>query len=134
MSNSKGWIGVDLDGTLAHYETYQGPTHIGDAIPKMLERVLDWINEGKIVKIFTARALNPISVPYIELWLENHGIGGLEITAIKDSHMIELWDDRCIQVIKNQGIPILEQALEAQADAQMDMEQWRAFHGPNRTR
>ena len=50
-----GWIGVDLDGTLAHYDTWRGPAHIGEPIPKMLERVKWWVSQGKTVQIFTAR-------------------------------------------------------------------------------
>ena len=26
----KGWIGVDLDGTLAHYDKWRGVEHVGD--------------------------------------------------------------------------------------------------------
>ncbi len=39
MSNSNsGWIGVDLDGTLAHYEGWNGANHIGEPLAPMLER------------------------------------------------------------------------------------------------
>jgi hydroxymethylpyrimidine pyrophosphatase-like HAD family hydrolase len=101
--SSRGWIGVDLDGTLAHYEGWKGATHIGDAVPRMLERVKDWIDKGHQVKIFTARANDPISIPYIKLWLEQNGLPELEITATKDFAMIVLWDDRCVQVVPNTG-------------------------------
>lgn len=104
----RGWYGVDLDGTLAHYSGWQGPTHIGEPIPAMLERVKEWIKNGVCVKIFTARANDKIAIPFIEMWLEQHGIGGLEITATKDYGMIELWDDRCVQVIRNTGIPVAD--------------------------
>ena len=50
-----GWIGVDLDGTLAEYGGWKGPDHIGPPVPKMLERVKSWIAEGRDVRIFTAR-------------------------------------------------------------------------------
>ena len=33
-----GWIGVDLDGTLATYEEWRGLEHIGDPVPAMKER------------------------------------------------------------------------------------------------
>ncbi len=57
MSNHpKGWIGVDLDGTLAIYEKWIGAKDIGDPIPKMVDRVKAWLAEGKYdVKIMTAR-------------------------------------------------------------------------------
>jgi hypothetical protein len=34
---SGGWIGVDLDGTLAIYGGWTGPRSIGEPVPKMLE-------------------------------------------------------------------------------------------------
>jgi hypothetical protein len=104
MTKTKGWIGVDLDGTLAHYEGWVGPEHIGEPIPMMMQRVKRWLREGREVKIFTARVSEPESRPHIEAWLERHGIGGLEITNVKDLHMDELWDDRVVQVRPNTGI------------------------------
>ena len=98
-----GWIGVDLDGTLAHYTGYAGPEAIGEPVPLMLTRVKNWIAAGRKVKIFTARADDPVSVGYIKAWLFQHGIGGLEVTNQKDFGMIELWDDRCVQVVMNTG-------------------------------
>ena len=52
---SEGWIGIDLDGTLAEYDGWKGVEHIGKPIPSMVERVKAWIIEGKDVRIFTAR-------------------------------------------------------------------------------
>ena len=48
-------IAVDLDGTLAHYESGQYP-EIGDPIEPMMVRVHKWLDEGQEVIIFTARA------------------------------------------------------------------------------
>ncbi len=100
-----GWIGVDLDGTLAHYTGWRGADHIGEPIPAMLARVKAWVSEGTTVKIFTARACIPEQVEPIRDWLETHGIGGLEITNVKDFSMVELWDDRCVRVVMNTGQP-----------------------------
>ena len=103
-NNDKGWIAVDLDGTLAEYqEGYVSEGKIGDPIPKMMDRVKRWLKEGKKVKIFTARAKTSELIPPIEEWLEKHGLGDLEITNEKDMHLTELWDDRAIQIIKNTG-------------------------------
>lgn len=102
---SKGWIGVDLDGTLAYYDGWKGPEHIGDPVPVMLERVHLWLSKGFKVKIFTARAGVPEQIPYVVDWLKKYGLGDLEITNIKDFAMIELWDDRCVRVIQNTGEP-----------------------------
>lgn len=101
----KGWIGVDLDGTLAHYDGWRGPEHIGKPVPVMLARVKEWVAQGVTVKIFTARCCIPEQVPPIREWLERYSLGGLEVTNVKDFGMIELWDDRCVRVIPNTGQP-----------------------------
>lgn len=93
----KGYIGVDLDGTLAEYHGWQGIEHIGDPVSKMLERVKQWIENGQEVRIITARAENGSkAIKYIEEWLEKNGIGGLEITNEKTMDMIVLYDDRAV--------------------------------------
>lgn len=97
------WIGIDLDGTLAHYDGWKGIAHIGNPIKPMLEFVNKLISEGKKLKIFTARAENSLSLPYIEEWLKSHNLPQLEITNRKDFGIIMLYDDRCIQVVSNSG-------------------------------
>jgi len=111
---SKGWIGVDLDGTLAHYEGWRADGSIGEPVPLMVQRVTRWLEEGKDVRIFTARVTgrslqdNSDQMYKILAWcLEHIGIS-LPITATKDMQMIELWDDRCVQVIPNTGISLNE--------------------------
>lgn len=107
------WIGVDLDGTLATYDGWQGVKAIGKPIPAMVARVKRWRAEGKCVKIFTARmhghgapiigggkedALTPI-----QEWCKEHIGEVLPVTNTKDFGMVELWDDRAIQIIANTG-------------------------------
>lgn len=104
----KGWIAVDLDGTLAKYNGWQGESHIGDPIPEMVARVQNWVSEGVDVRIFTARAWKgqpnlDECIKTIQIWCEKHLGYILPITAEKDYGMIELWDDRCVQVIPNTG-------------------------------
>lgn len=123
-----GWIGVDLDGTLAHYEGFVGPEHIGEPIPLMVQRVKNWLAQGKDVRIFTARidgAVTPSAVEIaatmpslgvdkfkdknlvracIEAWCERYIGQKLPITNVKDFEMIELWDDRCVRVVANTGV------------------------------
>lgn len=118
--NRQGWIGVDLDGTLAFYDTWRGSDFIGHPIPLMVERVIKWITEGREVRVVTAR-VHP-SNPYREVcrkaisaWVEEHvfsqlplwfrerGKAKIQITHEKDFSMVELWDDRCVQVIPNTG-------------------------------
>ena len=101
--DSKYWKGVDLDGTLAHYDEWEGEQNIGDPIPAMMKRVKQWIAEGETVKIMTARAGTPLGVKYVKKWLAKHGLGDLEVTNVKDYHMTVLYDDRAVEVIKNTG-------------------------------
>lgn len=101
-----GWIGVDLDGTLAVYDEWRGVEHIGEPIPAMVERVKYWLESGIDVRIFTARvygdgradALRPI-----EAWCAEHIGVVLPVTCQKDYGMVQLWDDRCVPVIPNTG-------------------------------
>ena len=105
--SSTGWIGVDLDGTLAEYHGWQGPEHIGEPVPSMVERVKQWLSEGREVRIFTARAADgAYSHEYIEKWCEEHIGQKLPVTCMKDYGMIELWDDRAVAVVPNTGVRI----------------------------
>jgi len=114
MVRQSGWWAVDLDGTLAFYDGYKGEV-IGAPIPKMIDRVKRWISKGRTVKIMTARVgKHPDSTEddvsrirkMIEDWTEEHIGTRLEVTNEKDYKMIELWDDRCVQVIPNTGEPV----------------------------
>lgn len=109
---SSAWIGVDLDGTLAEYGGWVGPEHIGAPIPKMVDRVKEWLAAGRTVKIFTARvcpAAEEIGEAAharkaIAAWTQNVFGQELEVTATKDFSMTQLWDDRAIQIIENTGV------------------------------
>jgi hypothetical protein len=104
MNTHKGWIGVDLDGTLAHYDEWRGIHHIGKPISAMANRVKQWLAEGKDVRIFTARISGNLSaLGPIESWCRVHLGQTLTVTCEKDMNMIELWDDRCVQVEINTG-------------------------------
>jgi hypothetical protein len=115
------WIGVDLDGTLARD---LGRDEIGGPIEPMLLRVQRWIAEGRTVKIFTARASSPRQVAAIKEWLTAVGLPDLEVTNVKDQRMIELWDDRCVQVTTNLGEPISAKVkLRHRKPARVDREE-----------
>ena len=105
-----GWIGVDLDGTLAHHDGFQGMDHIGEPIPLMVNRVKEWLANGLEVKIMTARISEPTgthNIPeiyeLIQDWCVQHIGVSLPVTCRKDYRMVELWDDRAVRVIKNTG-------------------------------
>jgi hypothetical protein len=104
--SSRGWIGVDLDGTLATYDGWRGIEHIGEPVPAMLARVEQWLSEGRDVRIFTARVSTGDEQgcrPAIEAWCERHLGRVLPITSEKDFGMVSLWDDRCVAVEPNTG-------------------------------
>lgn len=122
----KGWIGVDLDGTLAEYHGWVGVDYIGAPIPCMVERVKKWLAEGKDVRIFTARVDGgtvALSMgdslgelfrdverirTMIQDWCEEHIGARLPVTNVKDYGMVELWDDRAVRVVLNTGCPCCE--------------------------
>lgn len=95
------WIGVDLDATLAVYTKWGDP--IGEPILPMLAKIYKLRAAGKVVKIFTARAEDPGQHAVIRKWLEPLNLQDLEITNVKDLAMIELYDDRAVQMIPNTG-------------------------------
>lgn len=124
---NKPWIGVDLDSTLAQYDGWKGPCHIGEPIKKMVDRVKAWIKSGQEVRIFTARAypigtlfedgrMEPIhcsmslreaeslmAVRCVQGWCAQHIGKVLTVTCVKDFSMVELWDDRCVSLVPNSG-------------------------------
>lgn len=129
---TKGWIAVDLDGTLAEYHGWVNTFNIGKPIPKMVNRVKKWLVDGVEVRIFTARVDGgeiagqmgidketcerykdiPVITKMIQDWCEKHIGVRLPVTNRKDYGMIELWDDRAIQVIPNTGEALAEQKFE----------------------
>lgn len=109
--HSDGWIGVDLDGTLASYDQWLGVEHIGEPVILMADRVRTWLRQGRNVRIFTARVSRASkgwqeALRAIEAWCVVHFGQVLPVTCEKDLSMIELWDDRCVAVEKNTGIQL----------------------------
>ncbi len=102
-----GWIGVDLDGTLAKYAGWQSPGHIGEPVPAIIARIHQVLELGFTVKVFTARMANPEQrAEFLQgwiVWSQTHIGTVLEATCCKDFAMIELWDDRCVAVEPNTG-------------------------------
>jgi len=109
MGFKEPWIGVDLDGVLAKSDVEDltfSYARIGEPIWEMVNRVKLWISEGKTVKIFTARVEGGEDAEWcIWRWLVKVGLPDLEITNIKDSGMVELWDDLAVNVVLNTGRP-----------------------------
>jgi hypothetical protein len=105
-----GWVGVDLDRTLAFYDKWRGPTHIGYPLTPMVKKVQTLLFcDGIEVRVFTARMSTPnrreraAIQAAIHVWTRQHVGIALEATCVKDFHMWELWDDRAVQVEPNTG-------------------------------
>lgn len=124
--SQNGWIAVDFDGTLAVYPC--DFPEVGPPIVPMVDRVKGWIAEGQDVRIFTARVHDGRNDPAWAASVAEHGHtpdswiadqrGKIEnfciaqfgvplpITCEKDFLMIQLWDDRCVQLAPNTGEPL----------------------------
>jgi hypothetical protein len=104
MDTSKGWHGVDLDGTIAYHKEWKGPEHIGKPINgEALAKVKEWLKKGEKVKIFSARAKEPKAIKPIEDFCMKVFGQKLEITDRKDENMIDMLDDRAFHVEENTG-------------------------------
>lgn len=123
IMSTRGWIGVDFDGTLVEHVLgkWKGIYHVGKPIPKMVERIKKLIEEGIQVRIMTARACdpNPDAVKVVEDWTEEHLGKRLRVTNVKDYHMWLLYDDRARQVRLNEGT-VVGEVDEIQQAADID--------------
>lgn len=129
----RGWIGIDLDGTLAHYDGWKGAEHIGPPVPEMLARVQQWIKDGRDVRIVTARVSHDgsasrmidaqMATVHVMDWCARHVGKVLPVTCTKDYAMIELWDDRAVTVIANMGRTCCELARQSSRVTQDEEQQ-----------
>jgi hypothetical protein len=113
------WIGVDFDGTLEVHEAGAPVDQCGAPVPEMVARVKAWLEKGFDVRIVTARV--GMSVPQAERerqirkihdWCMNHLGCELPVVCSKDYGMLELWDDRAVQVVRNTGLRADEVAAD----------------------
>lgn len=116
----KGWIGFDLDGTLAWYDSWRGPDHIGEPIRPVVDLAKKLLEEGEDVRIFTARVcstqpegLAETARTAIQEWSEKHLGQVVPVTAEKDYTMAQLYDDRCVQLLTNTGVRADGRKLDA---------------------
>ena len=150
-----GWIGVDLDGTMFTYYEWVGWNVFGEPIKPMIERIQAWVEAKIQVRIVTARIGLPwaktengmllyssklmhhckvtgnafsdaMMMRAIQDHCVSHGLPRLEVQPHKDVNMIELWDDRAIQVVANTGRTLAEEhaaelaALQGKAQGPAD--------------
>lgn len=111
MIKDKDWIGVDLDRTLAIRNSGDPIGSIGAPIMPMVRRVTRWLSEGKHVRIFTARVSSlhddaEDQRRLVEEWCLRCIGMVLPVTAEKDRHMVELWDDLAVRVLENTGLKV----------------------------
>ena len=104
-----GWIGFDLDGSLAHYDGWKGIEHIGEPIEAAVAILNGFLEEGKDVRIFTARVasedpeIKQKAINYIKAWCLKIIGRELEVTNEKDPKMLCVYDDRAKQFVQNTG-------------------------------
>lgn len=107
------WVGFDLDGTLAKYDTWRGWDYVGEPIPAMVKIVKDLMAKGITCKVLTARASkvslakNNIQFSQLEKviqdWTEKHIGIRMEVVSEKDYLLVSFYDDKCVQVEMNTG-------------------------------
>lgn len=114
----KGWVGVDLNGTLAVYHGWRGIRATGPPIASVVEHVQLLLRKGVTVQLFTARAASDSEYAgYVNEWMQEHLGAILPITDRKDKNLLYTLDDKAVVVKKNTGVfltqvPKLEKAFD----------------------
>lgn len=154
LAKEGGWIGVDLDGTMFTYYEWVGWNVFGEPIKPMIDRIKAWLVAGVEVRIVTARIGLPLYMGHTPMLsntsgrtclvtgekfsdadmaaaigrhCQKYGLPALPVQCYKDINMIELWDDRTIQVVANTGRTLAEEhaaEIEAQRGSQF-LEEYR---------
>lgn len=99
----KPHIYFDLDGTLSKHMGHKGYEVIGEPVMPMISKLKDFLERGYGVKIFTARANIPESIPFVKEWIKEHIGKDLEVTNIKGIDCVAIYDDRAYRVKANTG-------------------------------
>jgi hypothetical protein len=103
-------VAIDLDGTLAEYNTWEGVYHIGPPVEKMVDIILKHISDGDTCIIFTSRLSDEVEAPtvrhVIRAWLKQWNLPYMESTAIKRKEFKIFYDDRARRIAQNQGVRI----------------------------
>ena len=115
-----GWVGVDLDRTLAVGIEHQGqfdPLEIGPPVPRMVARVKRWLKVGhpgdathertKDIRIFTARVVDDNeghATKIIQEWTMRYIGQLLPVQSNKDQHMVAFYDDKARRVEPDTGV------------------------------
>lgn len=108
--SEKEYVGVDLDGTQAHYTNWKGLEHIGEPIPRMVSYVKFLLENNIQVVHFTARVASAdpdkvlLAKQFIDDWSMKVYGRALPITAVKDRFMAAYYDDKAYNVRINEGL------------------------------
>ena len=112
----RGWVGVDLDGTLAEFDFDYGTVNllkIGEPIAGMVDFVQRLLSQGVEVRIFTARVaphpdrdIDKITM-IIRDWCDKHLGRRLPVTCSKDPDCAAIYDDIAFRVLRNGGAPVI---------------------------
>lgn len=114
---------VDFDGTVSHFNGWQGQLVLGLPVAAMVERIQRWLDDGDEVFIYTARiggnapyndAGTEATVAAIQDWCERYI--GARLPVLPKAHFNELYDDRARQVLPNTGLTILDVLRKRQAE------------------
>lgn len=102
-------IALDLDKTIATYESKWRAKKIGDPIVPMVTNVIKWLNKGYKISIFTAR-LAKDDLEEVERqkemilgFLRSSGLPQLPMTCIKHTYFTHFLDDKAFHVVPNTG-------------------------------
>lgn len=101
-------IYLDLDKTLAEYESKWRAQRIGPIIPKMLDNVKKWLSKGYKVVIFSARLSHSggdleKQIKMIQTFLRENGLENLDMTCIKKTEATHFIDDKAYHCVPNTG-------------------------------
>ena len=113
FDKEKNWMAVDFDGCL-HLRPQSEPfTVLGEPIQPMVDLVKEWLANGIMVRIFTARVSHiqqwgieddvELQRTLVEDWCEKYIGQKLEVTNMKDGLCYQIYDDRAVCVERNTG-------------------------------
>lgn len=111
MIDGKMHIACDLDRTLAYYDGWRGPLHIGHPIPAMVRCIQEHLKKGEHVTIFSARihddektgVTSEQIIKAIGDWTEVNIGKRLNATNVKLHTFDRIYDDIAVQVVPNTG-------------------------------
>lgn len=106
-------IGIDFDGTIAHYDGWKGAASCGEPIAGAKEFLSSLVGMGFLVVIFSARASEFEGRRAIWDWVHQHGLQDLihDVTHEKRYAFMFTVDDRAVSFTGSYSA-VLDQLLE----------------------